>query len=356
MISRPLLSHPWPALRRIVIGLAGAAGATIAFAATPAPFVVPSAWMDGLVRQALAPGYSSLLTQAEALAASLEPVCEQAVATDEQAGRLEKARAAWRDAAAALRRVTPLPFGPALESRVLRQIDFWPTRPPQILATIRDRTAGTLDDARIGVTARGLPALEFLLFDPQREPLYRDQAACAYAVWVARDMVAVMTPLAGAWDAWRVALAQADGEREAELLADGVNILIGAADTLRQKYLEKPARASAPAFDAWRSGATQAHLHAYYQGLRAALQGRGDAPGLTALLRGRGLLELAARLDVAVEAAGRALIAVPEQPMEDGGERVSRAIAAVLALQQLLGGEVAEALKVSVGFGDNDGD
>lgn len=353
--------HPrFPSLVRLAVlicaGVAVAA-ATPAGAAAPAPVVTPSAWMDGLVRQALAPGYASLQTQAEALAAAVERLCEGDLAAVEEASRLENARATWRDAAAALRRVTPLPYGPALESRVLRQIDFWPTRPQQILTSIRDRAAGTLDDARIGVTARGLPALEFLLFDPQRAPLNRDPAACAYALWLARDVVTTLAPMASAWADWRNALAQVDGALEAKRLGDGVNILVGATDTLRQKYLEKPSRASGTvAFDAWRSGRTWAHLHAYYQGLRAALQGRGDAPGLTGLLRGRGLLDLAARLDVAVETAGRALIAVPTQPLEDGGHRVSDAIAAVLALQHLLAGEVADALKVSVGFGDNDGD
>lgn len=341
----------------LVSALAAANPFPPAQAAAPAPVVSPSAWMDGLARQALVPGYASLQMQAEALAGTLERLCEGDLASAEETKRLESARATWRDTAAALRRVTPLPFGPALESRVLRQIDFWPTRPPQILATIRDRAAGTLDDARIGVTARGLPALEFLLFDPQRVALNRDPAACAYATWVARDVVRALVPMAAAWQDWRNALAQADATLEARLLGDGVNILVGATDTLRQKYLEKPARASgAPAFDAWRSGATWAHLHAYFQGLRAGLQGRGDAPGLNALLRGRGLLELAARLDVAVEAAGRALIAVPTQPMEDGGGRVADAVAALLALQQLLAGEVAERLKISIGFGDNDGD
>src|SRR5690606_5910167 len=99
-------------------------------------------------------------------------------------------------------------------------------------------------------------------------------------------------------------LAEADADTEAALLTDGVNILIGAIDTLRVRYLEKPVRSSAaqPDFDAWRSGATRAHLLAYHEALRLGLQGRvtttGEArpgtadpasghglPGLTAVLR-----------------------------------------------------------------------
>jgi predicted lipoprotein len=337
--------------------------------AQPAPIVAPSAWMQALVRQVLAPRAAAAASVSEALAQRIGAVC--------QGGDPDAAREAWRAAALALRGLSPLPFGPLLELRTLRRVDFWPTRPPQIERSIRGRADGSLPEARIGVTARGLPALEYLLFDAGAPDLRQDAAACRYAHWVAEDTAGQLAALRPAFDDWQSRLAEADAQAEAALLTDGVNILIGGIDTLRLRYLEKPARSSAaqPDFDAWRSGATRAHLLAYHGALRLGLQGRvtttGETrsgavglasgqgpPGLTAVLRGRGLLTLADRVDVLLD---RSEAALRELPVSIGSVPadaavVDPAIERLGELQVLLARDIADRLKVSVGFGDNDGD
>lgn len=344
-------------------------------AAAPAPFVSPKQWMSALGEHVLAPRYVHLSRSTHTLAERIEASCKTsaaAAAADEAQATLAAARAAWRQAALELRSVSALPFGPVLERRVLRRIDFWPTRPPQIESSLRERAAGTLADARIGVTAKGFPALEYLLFDTSRARLDTEPAACVYASWLARELVTELDTLQPAWSAWLDSVHAADAAAEAQLLSDGVNILIGSVDNLRQKYLEKPARkpAEPTGFDAWRSGAERAHLSAYFDGVRVGLQGRATAPhpsatpsanaaqgiGLSALLRGRGLLELAAQLDAHVDAVARALQALPSPPAADGGAAIAHASAALSALQGLLSREVANRLKIAVGFGDHDGD
>ena len=86
------------------------------------------------------------------------------------------------------------------------------------------------------------------------------------------------------------------------------------------------------------------------------LNRREGLPGLTAMLRGRGLLVLAERFDAQIALAGDALQALPASPGEDGAAAIARAIEALAVLQGLLAHDAAEHLKVRVGFGDNDGD
>ncbi len=344
-----------------------------ASAAPPAPFVSPAEWMAALGQHVLAPRYVELSRSAKVLAERIDASC-----TTPGDATLESARIAWQQTALELRALSALPFGPALESRVLRRIDFWPTRPAQIESSLRERAAGTLADARIGLTAKGLPALEYLLFDTGRARLDTDPAACAYASWLARDLIAELDLMQPAWSAWIASVHAADAASEARLLADGVNILIGSVDSLRQKYLEKPARkpADPSGFDAWRSAAERAHVLAFFHGLRLGLQGAdavhamklddgapdaaraadGGLPGLSAILRGHGLLELATQLDVRIAAAATALQALPPRPAADGGAAIAHATEALAALQGLLAHEIADRLKVAVGFGENDGD
>ena len=101
-----------------------------------APFVAPSQWMSRLAEQTLVPGYAQLSTRVEALTVAVETLCT----TPGDAAR-STAHEQWRAAALQLRRLSALPVGPVLDSRVLRYVDFWPTRPAQIESAIVGRAA-----------------------------------------------------------------------------------------------------------------------------------------------------------------------------------------------------------------------
>lgn len=325
-----------------------------AYAADPAPFLTPSHWMRHLAEDTLAPGYRALRSDTEALAESLDKLCTQPGAAAREAAQTQ-----WKKAALSLRRLSPLPYGPALEQRTLRKIDFWPTRTAQIESSIKKAPRDLEALRRIGFSAQGLPAIEYLLFDPERKPLGRDEAACRYATLIAQQAVALIAALDGTWTDWPGINEEQQAEEEARLLADGLNVLIGSTEVLRLKYLDKPANSSStrPDFDAWRSGATGAHIRAYFEGLRAGLQGGKSAVGLTAYLRGRGLLTLSEQLDERIARTQRAIDALPEQFRNDADKDAARAAARELAkLHALLAEDIADAIKVSVGFGESDGD
>lgn len=338
----------------MLVALIAAVLSPLARAEPPAPIVAPSQWMATLARAYLAPRYESLAGEARDLAASAARVC-----ASPGAEALQAARSDWKRTALSLRRVSPLPFGPVLESRMLRKIDFWPTRAAQIEASIVKFGAAEVRLDRVGVTAKGLPALEYLLFDPVRAGINEDAAACAYASWVARELSEAVAPVSKEWMNWADSLADAEPEVEKQLLVDGVNILIGSVEVLRTKFLEKPLQSSSPtpAFDAWRSGESVASMQASFDALRVGLLGRDVVPGLVAVLQGRGLLTLAEGLERLVGASARAFSTLPSDlGAADGRASAAKAATELAKLQYFLAEDVATKLKVAVGFGESDGD
>ncbi|MEZ5626739.1 MAG: imelysin family protein [Rhodocyclaceae bacterium] len=315
-----------------------------------APILAPAQWLASLGEQRLAPGYAALAAQAGQLKARIDAYCQ---APD--AAGLAAARTAWRTAHTRLRALTPLPFGPALDTRILRRIDFWPTRPPQIEAAIAQYARSPGDTARIGLSARGLPALEYLLFGDA--PL-ADAKRCAYARWMATDLDGALAPLPAAWRNWLASLPTDDDADEGPRLTDGVNILIGSVETLRLKYLDKALGEGRRAeFDAWRSANTRAGLTRYWQSLRAGLLGDGDTRGLSDVMLGRGLIRLTAALEARCAAVDQAIDTLPDPlDREAAVPAITSLIEALGRLQRLLAEDIADALRVSVGFGESDGD
>ncbi|MEC5399639.1 imelysin family protein [Uliginosibacterium sp. H1] len=334
----------------LLLGVGGVAAQDVD---NPAPVLNPNVWLERLAQDRLVPGSAKLNEELATLVTRLDTLCSARTPA-----ALDDARAQWKRSALALRHISALPFGPLLEQRTFRQIDFWPTRPPQIDSTIA-RPPASME--AIGVTARGLPALEYLLFDKARTPLTRDERACTYAKGIATQAAKEAAALTPAWQPWRDTLASADGEAQDQIMADALNILIGATDGLLLKYMAKPAAGSKPAFDAWRSGESRAHLRAYYEGLRYGLQGGPTGSvfgtGLTGMLRGQGMLDLAKRIDDATAHGQRALDALPtDLSNAKGRAAVKQAANQIGKLKTLLAEDVADAMRVSVGFGETDGD
>ncbi|MBI3898820.1 MAG: imelysin family protein [Gammaproteobacteria bacterium] len=304
----------------------------------------PAQWLHALADDLLVPGYRDLADEAQQLDRSLQALC---AATDNNASQ---AQVQWRALAKTWRRLDVLPIGPTLERRSLRRFDFWPTRPAEIDAAI----AG---NATAGVGAQGLPALEYLLFDPARPLSAADGPRCRYAGQLAHAVADEAGVLAQEWRQWSAHWSDGsiDREREQAALTDAINAIIGALGQLYSRKLSKPMQALGrrePLFDAWRSGATRAHWLATADGLRIALIGGASGVGLTRLLR----KSLAVRVTRDMRAVEHALSALPVQPAPKHVPLLKQAIAAVAQLQQTLAGDVAETLHISIGFNESDGD
>jgi len=322
-------------------------------AQSAAPFYYPPDVVAGLHRHHTAPRAQVFAANAPRLVQALQAHCRGPAS-------LNSARAAWTQTMLAWEAVAAVAVGPLVERRSLRAIDFQPLR-PDLLRRMLAREPKTLQDmVRVGTPAKGLPAIEHLLWVAPVEP---GTPACGYAVLAAQEVQREAEALRSAF----AALADAPPEEEAGVAAfvEFVNQWLGGLERLRWAGLEKPlreaqTRGAAPEFARGPSAQTGPAWAAQWATLREL--GRQPDTGAPAIgagpvsiesyLRGRGHIALADRWRAALDAADRALQAVdPARPAS-----VEVAASALKGVTMLMQAEVAGRLEVNLGFSSADGD
>jgi hypothetical protein len=326
------------------------------------PFYRPSDAAQGLYRTWLQPRAEAFAREAAALPPPVRALCDVDPSSPAgTAGARDAARAAWQRGVDAWERLAVVPLGPLIERRALRQIDFTPTRPELIARAVQRQPSGEAEMDRIGTPAKGLPALEWLLWVRPAAP---GTPACGYAVQVADDLARQAEALQQA-----VAAAAAQDWDEARgdaAFAEFINQWVGAVERLRWANIDKPRREAvtrgqrSPAYPRQASGQTAASWNRHWQALRdlaifqggePARPGQGVVP-LETYLRGRGLNPLADRWAAQVARAHTAMQGL--QPT--AGRGLDRAVRELAALKAMAETELAPALEISIGFSDADGD
>jgi uncharacterized protein len=274
----------------------------------------------------------------------------------------EEARLAWKAAALSWAALSAVATGPLVSRRSARRVDFQPVRTALALRAIEVAPAGEAAMDRVGSAAKGLGALEWLLWAPAAP---RHDAAKAFATEVARDMQREADAVGDAF----ASMAERDMDDEAVVaaFAEILNQWIGGLEQLRMQRLVRlveEARtrgAQAPlalrpwaGIDAeeravrWRA----LQVAAVFAGHAAPPRGQGQLVPIETYLRGRGLNPLANRLLAVTTSADRAMrSAADNRPatMMRAAQQLSRA-------KHLAEADVAPALDVRVGFSDADGD
>ncbi|WP_411881396.1 imelysin family protein [Polaromonas sp. YR568] len=358
-----------PSLRKALLALAGAAllAGGAARAQTVAsnvavPFYTAGDFMRGAYRFWYAPQAAAFAEQAGGLPAAVSAVCD--APTDAAAPPLEQARERWKATALAWDRLSGVQVGPLVQRRSTRQIDFTPTRPELIKRAIQTAPQDATAMESIGTPAKGLPALEWLLWT---QPIAPATPACRYAVQVAADVQREADALAKAFNELA---ARPPGEAEqtqGPAMSELINQWAGALERLRWAEMEKPRLAgsaqggrNAVAYARSASGQTAARWAAQWQALRtlgasqaaeAPRPGTGLAP-IETYLRGLGRNEPADLLAQSVGKADKALQNV--SPANRAG--ITAAGRSLADLKKLTEAEIAPALEVSIGFSDADGD
>lgn len=295
------------------------------------PLYTTAAWVQAFERHAQAPAAARFDATTGALAQAMAPGCGSA-------------RPAWTQALQAWARLSAVPTGALVSRRSARQIDFVPTRPERIRTAIAE---GQSADAA-GSAARGLPALEWLLWT---EPAPTG-ADCAFAQRLAAHLHAEAQAIAAE------TLPQ-DDEAAADRAEDLLNQWLAGAEWLRMTALLRPRQEAAtrslpaPLWPRARSGQDAAERATRWTALRQlAVRDADTAPDaehevvpIESLLRGRGLNPLADRLLAAARAVDAALPAADQNSIDT-----------LAALRRLVEVDVAAALALRVGFSDADGD
>ncbi len=328
---------------------------------------IPAYGKPGFVRSqwqyAALPAATAFRQQAEVLAQRLDSGTEPDPDLDH---RLREGRQAWIATLHAWLRLSTVAMGPLLARRSVKALDFDGLRPEYIRRAVMLADAASLDAAtmeRIGSPAKGLPALEYLLWSgPDEVP--RGPALWHYLDSVAREMAAEAKDIEQAWQ--EKLAAPLDEAAAQDGLSEFLNQVVGSIERLRWRDIERPMYARGSRNDTYprsRSAQTAAAWESAWSTLRQACRtpgtpGTWPEPGqaqvpLALYLRSQGHGPLADQLDGLLQSADRAMQALRPQDPQARQLAASKTLA---QLRTLLETEVAWTLKVRMGFTDNDGD
>jgi predicted lipoprotein len=304
--------------------------------------------------------------RAELLGGAVDRLC-----VDLDAASLDAAQAAWSDLRGPWKRLLAVQLEPIADGGYESALDFWPARTSSIEGGILLGAQTQADIDALGVASKGMPAIEYLLWDPVAGDaailaLLQAPERCDYLQLLADDVEHGIIELE---TAWRDELApQWTGAGDSELyptlalaIDDLVNAMIAGLHDIDDMKLGKPIGETVAQPDLVESRFSDRSLldaSDALTGFSNAYLGSEDAPGLTLVIAERSE-DVDARVREAIDAATAALAAVPESLRTTVVESPTPAIearAAVHELRTIMTAEVAALLGVTVSLSDNDGD
>lgn len=296
-------------------------------------------WLD----EAYLPRHQALVKASHSFATESKAFC---------AGPTEKnlasTRNAWKKAALAWHAMDAAPGGPIVLERTGRKIDFWPTRPDDIEAMIPKG----LDERNVG--ARGLPAAEYLLWgnNEPKAQLAKLKATerCLYLVGISERIVSDIALLNDGWGYYREQLGAENPFFRQNLLPETLNLMLGALDS-QAKRLPKDAKREA--FAEWRSGTGKASSVAVLNAIDNTLFAQSG--GISSLLADKP--DVVIKVKKALSQAKLAQASIPEafdSPAASAAR--SNYLASIKLLKHSIETDVAEALDLTLGLSESDGD
>jgi uncharacterized protein len=311
-------------------------------------------FVDGLLKAWYAPAARRFAADGDQLVDRTQAWCGATPKNPARDPALEAARQAWVQAMASWTRLSAVTIGPLLDRHSDTRLDFQPMRPAALDKVIANPTApGEWAMDRIGAQARGLPAMEYLLW---KKPAAPRTPACAYLNVLARDLRDEARELALAYAG--EAAAPRDAEQAAAWFNTYVNQWLAGMARLRWRDLEMPVRSwgmdQAPRAA---SGQTALAWRERWQALRQpSIGGPGTPAGLLPLvdyLRSRGLSAAADTMarDVGLVDAAlqNATLSTPAPQLLDAAKRVD-------TVTHTLSRDVPAAMQVQLEFSAEDGD
>ena len=331
------------------------------------PYYTPGHFMQGAYQGWYVPQAAEFAAQSATLPVALSAFCSAAPAAAPE--QLNQAKVRWQATASAWDRLSSVQIGPLLQRRSARQIDFTPTRPELITRAIQDAPDDAAAMERVGTPAKGLPALEWLLWS---QPAAPNTPACRYAVQVAQEISREAMALSAQFIELAAREPGNDEASSGAAMSELVNQWVGGLERLRWAHIDKPRKSQAtgtprgrrsPGYPRSASGQTGASWAAQWQALATLASSdtaaAPPAPGaglvtLETYLRGRGLNANADALARSVRQADASMRGLAPGP--EHGAALDAATASLAALKKRVESETASALQVNIGFTDADGD
>jgi predicted lipoprotein len=345
---------------------AGAAGALLLAGCRRQPPPSREGVLRALVHEVVVPDTAAVVTSSNELSTAV-----QAFAVSPSLEALKRARSAFTTALLAWKQAQCFRNGPMVETNAFVRTLFWPPRPEAVEAAAGG--ASPLDEAfiaNLGVDARGVYALEYLLF-----PLARtdEQSLASFVDDAGKRRRELCSGLAAsiAKYAGNAGKALGDGNAYAARFAEDaqvhlsilVNQLIGTVENLAAHRLEhvlrleKNQRLVPREVEGWPSGTSQRLALVQLAGNERIYRG-GKSGGL-AVLTAAAAPAIGARVSERYGDALRTVRALPgplEVVVKRDPTRLAAAAAATKALELALKVDLASALGVTITFQTGDGD
>lgn len=162
------------------------------------------AMLESLGNDVIIPTYAAFLDEAENLVDSAQSFCADPTST-----RLGELHARWKNARVLWKQMDTINFGPYMDQpwRLGPKVDFSPVREDTIEETLAGDEPLTLQTvSALGTSSRGLPAMEYLVFDREGTAVAlakfeapEGERRCDYTVALAEDVRANADAMVKAW-------------------------------------------------------------------------------------------------------------------------------------------------------------
>lgn len=354
--------HPLGHAEPAVAAVGSATPATSAAPVALVPIFAPTHYATGLMREQMLPLSDRALQSAHDLVQAVQQHCGKPMAHGQPgAADIKLTQESWGRTLGSWSALTAVSLGPVLARRSVRAIDFQPTRPHLIERALQSALVDVRALEQVGSAAKGLPALEWLLWRKhagQRLPV----SACDYAVWLAQDIQSEIQSIQQGFTQQAVYPWAEHPQEASALMAETINQWVGGIEALRWREMGKPlaANANAPDFPRALSGMSRQAWQAQWQALRAlsvqtgTVPRAGDFVALDTYLMGRGLIAPANQLRLQVQKVDQVMAQL--MGYDDPVKGVTAVVNALDQLKLLAESVVAPALSVNIGFSDADGD
>lgn len=341
--------------------------------ATAIPFYLSIHMLQGIYQFWLTPHSNAFAKASQQLVTAMKD------------GSVAQQKQAWQACLAPWEQLTAIAMGPVVQRKSIQTIDFTPTRPRLIKRALKSVQQPSFDMELVGAPAKGLAALEWLLWQAPQDTAGLTAYKKILAQAVADEATALHTDIVKQSpmqhpDAW-------NKTQTKDAFAQLYNQWIGAITRLGWVQIHKPmmqkeAGSKKAQYPREWSGNSVAAMknqwHAIYRlgGFNAAAnatipriaypQDDGSDGEVTSLLtietylRGLGNNKLANTLAAKLSDCDQAMRAIanlpPALPLESAKPKLEAVTTSLTELKRLAEHPIATALNVSIGFSDADGD
>lgn len=327
-------------------------------------------FLEQVTEQQILPGYKTFAGNTQQLANSLEQYCSQG----QQEEHLKQAQHQWRNTMDSWQSIQAIQFGPIQENNLGWELQFWPDKKNLIA---RKNKGLLLEDTELtderlqkaSVVVRGIPSLEFLLFDPKALSYGDLQRRCDLMQGIAKHLVSVTSKLSQQWHTEHAQLLTQPGPdnplypEDKQAIAVVLDSFLSSIEVIKDRKLgqalglkARKQRINPFLLESWRSQHSLENIRHNLDAMRTLMA----TGGFSTYLDNQGQHALNHQITEALDSIHTALAKSDTSlfnSLNEGDAEYWQAVVKDLEpLIQVLKHELPQALNIQLGFNSNDGD